>query len=257
MNINKKLIHIPPHISTSWFNVSALHVESKAETSVLVVMLADGGKIEIPDLSKETLDHIFSCHEAFLEEETEESEQNIADGDLSHIIQGTFDQLSGLLGPSANFFGEQGSGDSAAFPAGGFEALGPMLQHNPNDSQAPDLPEEMLSQIQKVARVLMEDEQAVVPVAEANCNCMHCQIARAMRSAMGIEEDTSETESEEVVSDDELRFREWDINELGEKLYQVTNPLSNEESYKVFLGEPLGCTCGQSNCEHIKAVLRS
>ena len=40
-------------------------------------------------------------------------------------------------------------------------------------------------------------------------------------------------------------------------LIVVTNPLDANEHYNVFLGDPIGCTCGQKNCEHIRAVLNS
>ena len=33
------------------------------------------------------------------------------------------------------------------------------------------------------------------------------------------------------------------------------DPLDPNEHYNVFLGTPLGCTCGEKDCEHIRAVL--
>ncbi len=86
------------------------------------------------------------------------------------------------------------------------------------------------------------------PKPEPHCNCPHCQIARAMH---GIEKQ----ELEEPVSDEDLKFRDWEIKQTGEKLYSVTNPIDPSEQYTVFLGEPVGCTCGHSHCEHIKSVL--
>ncbi|MGH2612567.1 MAG: hypothetical protein ACRDFB_05905, partial [Rhabdochlamydiaceae bacterium] len=62
---------------------------------------------------------------------------------------------------------------------------------------------------------------------------------------------------EEEVSDEDLKFRTWDIKQENDKLYSVTNPLDKKEHYNVFLGKPLGCTCGNKNCEHIQAVLKS
>jgi hypothetical protein len=35
------------------------------------------------------------------------------------------------------------------------------------------------------------------------------------------------------------------------------NPLDHKEHYNVFLGDPIGCSCGNNNCEHIQAVLKS
>jgi hypothetical protein len=62
---------------------------------------------------------------------------------------------------------------------------------------------------------------------------------------------------EELVSDDELKFRTWDISQSNEKLYIVSNPLDDHEHYSVYLGEPIGCTCGQKLCEHVRAVLNN
>ena len=60
---------------------------------------------------------------------------------------------------------------------------------------------------------------------------------------------------EEIVSDEDLAFRDWEIKQTTDEKYQVTNPLDANEQYNVFLGNPLGCTCGEKNCEHIRAVL--
>ena len=62
---------------------------------------------------------------------------------------------------------------------------------------------------------------------------------------------------EEEVSAADLTFRSWDIKQEADQLYTVTNPLNAKEHYSVFLGEPLGCTCGFKNCDHIQAVLRT
>jgi len=62
---------------------------------------------------------------------------------------------------------------------------------------------------------------------------------------------------EEEVSAEDLKFRDWDIVQSGDDVYIVTNPLNAEEQYNVYLGNPVGCTCGQPNCEHIRSVLNS
>jgi hypothetical protein len=69
--------------------------------------------------------------------------------------------------------------------------------------------------------------------------------------------DTTQMDDMEEISDDDLKFRDWEIAQTEANLYSVTNPLDPSEHYSVFLGEPLGCTCGSKNCEHIKAVLKS
>ncbi len=62
---------------------------------------------------------------------------------------------------------------------------------------------------------------------------------------------------DEDVSEEELKFKMWDIEEIDETLFKVTNPLDANEHYNVYLGNPIGCTCGKKNCEHIKAVLNT
>ena len=72
-----------------------------------------------------------------------------------------------------------------------------------------------------------------------------------------MKESSPSQEAVEEVTIDDLRFREWDIKQTGDKLYTVANPLHAEEHYTVFLGSPIGCTCGEQNCQHIRAVLNS
>jgi hypothetical protein len=67
----------------------------------------------------------------------------------------------------------------------------------------------------------------------------------------------TEDPQEEEIPDNELTFRDWDIRQTGDKLYTVTSRLDTSEQYNVFLGNPLGCTCGHDHCEHIKSVLES
>ena len=57
------------------------------------------------------------------------------------------------------------------------------------------------------------------------------------------------------MNEEDLKFRNWEIEQTADKLYIVTNPFDKNEHYSVFLGDPLGCTCGEKNCEHIRAVL--
>lgn len=130
------------------------------------------------------------------------------------------------------------------------EGLTSALQHNPEQADTPPLPPEILEKIQSLKGVLPQDI-AQNQKAEPHCNCPYCQITRALT-----ETETPAHIEEEVTAAD-LTFRSWDIKQEAEKLYCVTNPLDLKEHYNVFLGEPVGCTCGSKNCEHIHAVLRS
>ena len=99
----------------------------------------------------------------------------------------------------------------------------------------------------------------MLPRPEDDCNCFHCQVARAIREALGIvpEIHLEAAAQEEIVTDEDLTFEEWNIVQTGDKLFTVINKLSPEEKYNVYLGHPIGCTCGNQGCEHIHVVLKS
>jgi hypothetical protein len=124
------------------------------------------------------------------------------------------------------------------------------LQHNMEQADSPNLPPELLEKVSSMIRSMGVDVQSQLPKPEPHCNCPHCQIMRA------VQEENSPLVEEEVTEED-LKFRSWDIAQEGEKLYAVTNPLDSKECYHVFLGDPLGCTCGEKTCEHIQAVLHT
>ena len=221
MKINSKILSIPPYISSTWENIASLHIELRNGHRILIVTLHNGSNLEIPGLEEEAIKKIFETHTQFLEEST------------------SYEEGSELV------FG---------MPPG-MESMQNMMQHNPEQSDAPPIPAEVLEKISNVSNALGIDlsEQAV-PEAEPNCNCMYCQVARAIA---GQPAHVEREVIEEVVSDDDLKFKEWDISQVDDKRYDVINPLNSEEHYQVFLGNPIGCTCGKKDCEHITAVLKS
>lgn len=226
MKINSKVLSIPPYISTAWDNVASLHVEDEDGVSVLIVDLLSGQQLKIPGLSHQSLQLVFSAHEKHLEEKERLETSSIE------------------LSTPMNFPGGEGMEDLSA-----------AMRHNPDQANAPDLPPEMLEKISKVAEAIGIDENNV-PESQPHCNCVYCQIARAMHGEIHSESLAPE-QIEEEISDDDLKFKEWDIVQIEENLYKITNPLDTNESYQVFLGSPVGCTCGHNDCEHIKAVLNS
>ncbi len=125
------------------------------------------------------------------------------------------------------------------------------MQHNPDQSDLPPLPPEMLDKITKIAHAFGLEDASALSKAEPHCTCAYCQVVRAFQREEPILEDT------EPVTEAELYFRDWEIAQQAEQLYTVTNPLDANEHYNVFLGEPIGCTCGQKNCEHIRAALNT
>lgn len=218
MKINDKILNIPPHISTSWNNVSSIHLED----NVLIITLKSSEKVKIPNLEKKILDEIFLSHEKYMEKPTTKIGFSMPMSIGGEPIDG-IDQSLGSM----------------------------MMQHNPAQSDAPDIPKEILEKIVSISKIVGAYDDATSMKPHTNCNCMYCQVARAING------DKKEADIEEPVADDELKFRTWDIEQTGEKLYCVTNPLDKNEHYSVFLGKPIGCTCGKKNCEHIKAVLTS
>ena len=204
MKITANILSIPPYLSTTWKNISSLHVEGER----LIVLLQNGTSVEVPGLSSATIEEIFDAHARSTEE-----------------------------GPIATPL-------SFSLPLNG--SIGSAMQHNPEQAELPPLPPEMLKKITTIARAFGVDDS--LPTPESNCNCIYCQIARSLNG---------EQEQVEEVSDEDLKFRNWEIAQVEEKLYTVTNPLDPTEHYNVFLGSPIGCTCGSKECEHIRAVLHS
>ncbi len=231
MRINHKILSIPPYISTSWKNVLSLHMELREEVPVLIVGLVSGSTIEIPNLDKITLQAAFAAHEKHLEQEQ------------SPVKTAPAENASTIIGLP---FGLRMEGME----------IGNILQHNQEAAHTPDLPKEVLEKIASLAKVVGLDSQDTLPRAEPHCNCVHCQILRALSVEPAHAIAPTSDEQEEVL-DVDLKFRDWDIRQSADKLYLVANPLNKEEHYNVFLGNPIGCTCGEKNCEHIRAVLNS
>jgi hypothetical protein len=223
MQINDKILSIPPYISTSWKNIISLQVETRSSHLILIIELVSGSRVEIPHLDKPTIERIFTMHAQHVENSS---------------------------GPKKNP-PMQPFGFSLPFPLPGIDGLTSVLQHNTEQANAPDLPPELIEKISELTNTISPEDLAIIPKPEPHCNCPHCQIMRAMTGEEKL------PALEEEVTDEDLKFRTWDIVQQADKLYIVTNPLDLKEHYSVFLGEPLGCTCGQKNCEHLQAVLHS
>lgn len=213
MKITPTLLSIPPFISTSWENVVSIQSRPVSSSFTLLITLKSGSLVEIPHLDKTTVDEIFEAHTRY--------SQPLSP--ISFSLPFTTD------GPAGTFDGA--------------------MQHNPEQSNLPDLPPQILDRMATIAKALGIDDAAVLPQPETGCNCIYCQVARALSQ-------TSEPE-EEIVTEADLHFRDWEVTETAPHLYHVSNPLDPNEHYSVFLGTPIGCTCGKTNCEHIKSVLNS
>jgi len=232
ITINENYISIPPYLSTKWNFIDAIHMDG----SLLVISLADGSVVEIPDLSLDVIEQVFSAHAKSLEKSDEAKQQTLSKNTL------------GALG---------GDIPLLKFGISGGESFGAMMQHSIENSHAPDLPKEILEKVVTVAKIVAADSGMEVPKAEPHCNCPHCQIARAINSGLeNSEEAVEQEEVPEVVKDEDLTFSQWIIEEAGDKLYDVINKLDASEKYTVHIGTPVGCTCGEEGCEHLIAVLK-
>lgn len=237
MNISAKILSIPPYVSTSWKNIASLHVQRTSAGDVLILTLTSGARIEIPHIDAELINRIFAAHAEYITYEEKNAPSK--------------SPLKNPLTPEQFLF-------KLPFPSSKLppEEFATLLQHDPMQAQGPDLPEDILSKITEITQSMAIEDAALLPLAEPNCNCIRCQLAHAMQR--GLEKQSeAEKKEEEIVSDEDLTFKTWDVARENDKLYLVTNPLETKEQYHVYLGDPVGCTCGNTRCEHIQAVLRT
>lgn len=251
IKISDKIICISPHLSTTWDKVAFLQSERGEQENrfSLIIHFIDGSKTSIEGLDASIIDIAFSAHLQYLEQVS--SKRSEAAKDENH-------PLLGLLNLSA----EQMNSMPIRFNLGAFggpEGMDLALQHNPGQADAPILPQELLEKIAKMAQIFANGDLSGFPKPETQCKCFHCQIARAIHG-MDPEQECAQAgteEAEEVVTEEDLSFRGWEITPVSDQLYLVKNPLDPKEQYSVYLGTPLGCTCGELKCEHIRAALNT
>ncbi|CRX39220.1 hypothetical protein [Estrella lausannensis] len=234
MKINETILSIPPYLSTTWAHVRMLRMDG----DLLIVSLSDGFQAKVPGLSREQIEMIFSFHQKALDakEQTKEKASSA---------------------PFPEGFAKEAE-QAIRFGMMGMESLGNAMQHNFAMRNSPLLPPEILSKVEAVSKAIAPEMKVDLPKAEPHCNCPHCQIARAIQRGLGAQPDvTPHQVEEEEVAAEELVFQEWRIEQTGEQLYSVINRIDGNERYSVYLGDPVGCTCGKSGCEHVLAVLRS
>jgi len=220
MKLTKQILSIPPYISTTWGHVTSLFLKEEKGILRLVVVLKDGAQVEIPNLPKAVIDRVFDIHANLSENHSKEDE--------STPVRLTLP------------FSNKEDGDT-------IEAFGASTQHNPAQSELPPLPPKVLKKISALAHAFGMETITNLPQSEPGCNCIYCQVMNAVRGEID--------SGEELITEEDLKFKNWDVKQTAEKLYKVTNPIDDNENYSVFLGEPIGCTCGHKNCEHIRAVL--
>lgn len=230
-HVDDKVISLPPYVSTAWENVKALYLKDEH----LIVDLIDGNAIAVPNLTDEEIEEIFDYHAVYI--------------DKAH-------DLEQILEEEAQ--SQNDGGSPFRFAINSMDGFTNAMSHNPAQANMPPLPPEVLDKISNIAKIISPEEINALEDPVEGCHCFYCQISKAIQStnddpqAKHIEDNVSED-----VSDEDLQFSQWAISQLEDKLYLVTNKLDTSEQYKVFLGNPIGCTCGNANCEHIVAVLKS
>jgi len=223
IKITNKMLSIPPHISTHWSHIAALHMKE----DILAITLVGGDTLHIANLNSETARLIFQYHALYL------------------------DSLGSDLSKMKGAAEREESSIRLAFGSS-IDGLGSVMEHNPSQADAPDLSQEILEKIGAIAKIIAPAEEILLPKAEPGCNCFHCQIARALNPLP-----SSSLQDEHDVTDQDLHFQQWTITQTGEKLFSVASVLDEHEKYNVYLGNPVGCTCGKQGCEHMLAVLKS
>ena len=237
MKLTPKIFSIPPYISTRWEFVLSLRVTD----DVLIVTLKDGTVCTIPNLPKETIEQIFTFHTEA--EEVQDRERENLQPLLESMKTGFKDLMQMLSKLGANAAG----------------SIGKALEHDPQNANLPELPPDMVKKVQLLLNVIPKEDVLAMPEGVPGCHCMYCQINGILRRSIGIGEENvpDELEGSEPVEEKDLQFSEWNVESIGDKLYKVSNKLNQNEEYRVFLGDPIGCTCGRPHCEHVLAVLRS
>lgn len=241
--INRKILSIPPYISTSWKNINTLHMKEIEGKQVLIIVLHNGTLIEIPRLEEKLIEQIFDAHSQYVDHELKEPQVESLKS-FGQTTDNKENDVSFSFGIPFQMSGAEGAENISSF-----------LQHNPDQANAPKMPPDVIEKITSITKALgMDMEQMNIPKAEPHCNCPYCQIAKVIQ---GESKDSPREEVEEEITEDDLRFRDWDIKQEGDNLYIVSNPLNANEHYQVFLGNPVRCTCGEKNCEHVRTVLNS
>lgn len=241
MKITDRVLSIPPYLSTSWFNVSALFMESHPDLEIptLVVCLKDNQKIHLPELEVELIEMIFENHARFLNRERPKSGISLLQLPAKPALSSWMpDWLSNL---PVRLMGDT-------------EDLSIFMKHNPEINGVIPLPEEIINRVVAISRtVLRPQDKETLPIPEGDCCCPHCQIARAIHK--GFEQ--NEEWVDEPITDEDLRLGLWTVEPQARKKYKVTSSLDASQKFTVTLSSPVTCSCGQKHCEHIKVVLRS
>ena len=244
MIINPKFFHYPPYISTSWKQVAAIHMSG----NTLIVNLHNGELIHIPNLSALDVEKVFKAYGDYLEKESAATQVSAA-----HSAN-----PSSLNALAQALFATDFAGDSPfQFSISNMEGFASALQHNQSQAHMADLPPDIIQKIASIAKIVSPTDSQELPKAEPHCNCMYCQIARAISNGVEGEPLKTTISAPVILPPEEIAAHPWVIQQKGELMYEVTDKKDALKKFNVYLGNPMGCTCGQEGCEHLIAVLKS
>jgi hypothetical protein len=246
MKINKKMISIPPYISTSWNYVDGLYMKG----ATLVITLFGGESVNVPGLKPEIIEAIFAAHAESMEQEVSQ----MSEAKAEHLMMGL------PFGPSlfSQEFPLLGNGETAfQFGISSMDGMGSAMEHNPSQADAPDLPLEILQKIGAIVKIVAPEEMISGATAIQNCNCPHCQITRAIFDSPDEREMLTSDGGGECVAAPQAVHRFQIQQDSTDSFTVIDSEDATRKEHKVFLGSPVSCTCGEEGCKHVIAVLRS
>lgn len=242
----------------------------QSEDGALVVALTNGTQVRLEHLSSEVVHTIFNAHALFLEEEAareeeEEDEENenkgAARAEVEFSVQTPF-----TMGQM-----DESSGD----------AMKIFMEHDPSRSLGPLLPEAVLKRVSALAKMFLPPDMIPLDASHENCRCPFCQIVRALsglpqpileegeekrkglelrespREKKGKEDRKEPSAGRESEHGKQKGDSPWTIQQVGDQMYTVTEKAHPEHVFQVSLATPVTCSCGEPNCVHIIAVLKS
>lgn len=233
MKITDLYLSFPPHLIVGWQHVSAIQGDPLPnDLTRLTIYLSHAGQITLPEISTLEATAIFNAFQRFQENRP--------------TLKIRMHNLSAMTGermlPEASVMHTMG-------PIS-YDQLSRTLQHDPQQKDLPALPNDVLLRIAHTARVMFTNEEGtLLPQPRPHCHCMYCQIARAIQGGM--------EQSQDVVSEDDLRLCEWKIQQIVPDRYIVSSASDPLQEHEVHLKPTVSCSCGLDHCVHVEAVLRS
>lgn len=240
MKITDKYLSILPHLCVAWDQVSSIHGENLANGQVsLSLHLLSGKESRLPPVESSIAERIFLAFQSF-QEKRDQIRLRIRQLPIAP------ESPLGLAMPISLI-------QNLANPLSSMEQIASNLKHNPQMSELPPLPHELLEKIAQTTRTLYQNSEISdaidLPQPEPGCHCLHCQVARAVQGGM--------EHADMQVSEEDLKFTQWHIQANGPDNYFVTSAADPSERYRVQLKPSVYCSCEQPACPHIEAVLRS